>query len=296
MDVSGQYQLIIIKNLVLFSIISSNLTFILSVNGCTKFTVLISFFSPRAKVKLLEKYWGFSTLKEKQVEVNASPLVSKSEKIIGGILGWILPFILMIAVWMFFMRGAGGGKALSFGKSKAKLLQENKQKVTFGDVAGIDEAKEELIELVDFLKDPQKYTKLGAKIPKGCLLIGSPGTGKTLLARAVAGETEAHFILLNGPEIMSKFYGESEKKIRDIFDEAEKNAPSIIFIDEIDETKKFKNYKKEDRDKVIGFDFETYKSFISMSVSDFANFIDLTPEEKRNIINKLFNLNNNLRK
>ena len=173
-------------------------------------------------------------LQEKQVEVNASPLVSKSEKIIGGILGWILPFILMIAVWMFFMRGAGGGKALSFGKSKAKLLQENKQKVTFGDVAGIDEAKEELIELVDFLKDPQKYIKLGAKIPRGCLLIGSPGTGKTLLARAIAGEAGVPFFSISGSDFVEMFVGVGASRVRDMFEQGKKSAPCIIFIDEID--------------------------------------------------------------
>jgi cell division protease FtsH len=173
-------------------------------------------------------------LQEKQVEVNAVPLVSKSEKIIGGILGW-LPFILMIGIWIFFMRGAGGGKgALSFGKSKAKLLQENKQKVTFADVAGIDEAKEELVELVDFLKDPQKYIKLGARIPRGCLLIGSPGTGKTLLARAIAGEAGVPFFSISGSDFVEMFVGVGASRVRDMFEQGKKNAPCIIFIDEID--------------------------------------------------------------
>ena len=137
-----------------------------------------------------------SKLEEKNIEINALPLVSKSERIIAGILGW-LPFILMIALWIFFARGASGaggrGGAFGFGRSRAKLLQENKNKVTFADVAGIDEAKQELTEIVDVLKDPRKYTEVGAKIPRGCLLIGSPGTGKTLLARAIAGEANVPF-------------------------------------------------------------------------------------------------------
>jgi cell division protease FtsH len=173
-------------------------------------------------------------LQEKQVEVNAVPLVSKSGRIIGGILGW-LPFLLMIGVWVFFMRGAGGGsKALGFGKSKAKLLQENKTKVTFNDVAGIDEAKEELVELVDFLKDPQKYIKLGARIPKGCLLVGAPGTGKTLLARAIAGEAGVPFFSISGSDFVEMFVGVGASRVRDMFEQGKKSAPCIIFIDEID--------------------------------------------------------------
>lgn len=133
-------------------------------------------------------------LQEKGIDINALPLVSKSEKVIGGILGF-LPFIFMIALWIFFAKGmsSSSNRAMGFGKSKAKLLQENKNKITFTDVAGIDEAKQELSEIVDFLKDASKYTEVGARIPRGCLLIGSPGTGKTLLARAIAGEAGVPF-------------------------------------------------------------------------------------------------------
>ncbi|MDA0901948.1 MAG: ATP-dependent zinc metalloprotease FtsH [Proteobacteria bacterium] len=175
-------------------------------------------------------------LQENGVEVNAVPLVSKSGRIIGAILGW-LPILLMIAVWIFFMRGAGGGgggKAFGFGKSKAKLLQENKVKVTFDDVAGINEAKEELIELVDFLKDPRKYNLLGARIPRGCLLIGSPGCGKTLLARAIAGEANVPFFSISGSDFVEMFVGVGASRVRDMFEQGKKNAPCIIFIDEID--------------------------------------------------------------
>ncbi|MCE3255575.1 MAG: ftsH [Rickettsiaceae bacterium] len=174
-------------------------------------------------------------LQEKNIEVNASPLVSKSEKIIGGILGW-LPFLIMIFLWFGFMRnmGGAGNKAFSFGKSKAKLLQEAKGKVTFADVAGIDEAKGELSELVDFLKEPGKYIKLGARIPRGCLLIGSPGTGKTLLARAIAGEAGVPFFSISGSDFVEMFVGVGASRVRDMFEQGKKNAPCIIFIDEID--------------------------------------------------------------
>ena len=174
-------------------------------------------------------------LQEKNVEVNASPLVSKSERMISGILGW-LPFIIMIVLWFGFMKnmGGAGGKAFSFGKSKAKLLQESKGKITFADVAGIDEAKGELSELVDFLKDSQKYIKLGARIPRGCLLIGSPGTGKTLLARAIAGEAGVPFFSISGSDFVEMFVGVGASRVRDMFEQGKKNAPCIIFIDEID--------------------------------------------------------------
>ncbi len=174
-------------------------------------------------------------LQEKNVEVNASPLVSKSEKIIGGILGW-LPFLIMIFLWFGFMKnmGGAGNKAFSFGKSKAKLLQQANGKVTFNDVAGIDEAKGELTEIVDFLKDPQKYIKLGARIPRGCLLIGSPGTGKTLLARAIAGEAGVPFFSISGSDFVEMFVGVGASRVRDMFEQGKKSAPCIIFIDEID--------------------------------------------------------------
>lgn len=177
------------------------------------------------------------TLQTKGVEINAVPLVSKSEKVIGGILGF-LPFILMIGLWIYFSRGASGGSsrggAFGFGKSRAKLLQESKTKITFADVAGIDEAKQELTEIVDFLKDSKKYTDVGAKIPRGCLLIGSPGTGKTLLARAIAGEAGVPFFSISGSDFVEMFVGVGASRVRDMFEQSKKSAPCIVFIDEID--------------------------------------------------------------
>lgn len=173
-------------------------------------------------------------LREKNVEVKVIPLISTSGKIIGGLLGW-LPFILLIGLWIYFMKGASGGanSPFKFAKSKAKLLQM-KGKITFKDVAGVDEAREELKELVDFLKEPTKYTKIGAKIPRGCLLIGEPGTGKTLLARAIAGEAEVPFFFISGSDFVEMFVGVGASRVRDMFEEAKKSAPCLIFIDEID--------------------------------------------------------------
>jgi cell division protease FtsH len=146
------------------------------------------------------------------------------------------PVILIVALWIFFMRQmqAGGNRALSFGKSKAKLLNASGQKVTFADVAGIEEAKEELSEIVDFLKEPQKFQKLGGKIPKGMLLMGPPGTGKTLLARAIAGEANVPFFSISGSDFVEMFVGVGASRVRDLFEQGKKNAPCIIFIDEID--------------------------------------------------------------
>ncbi|GDX36061.1 ATP-dependent zinc metalloprotease FtsH [Alphaproteobacteria bacterium] len=175
-------------------------------------------------------------LKENNVTINAIPLVSKSEKLITGLLNW-LPLIVMIGLWIFFAKsasGKGAGGAFGFGKSRAKLLQENKNKVTFADVAGIDEAKQELSEIVDFLKDSKKYTDVGAKIPRGCLLIGSPGTGKTLLARAIAGEAGVPFFSISGSDFVEMFVGVGASRVRDMFEQAKKSAPCIVFIDEID--------------------------------------------------------------
>ncbi len=177
-----------------------------------------------------------STLQEKGVEINAVPLVSKSDKIVAGIIGW-LPLLVMVGLWIYFSRSAGGGGrggAFGFGKSRAKLLQESKGKVTFGDVAGIDEAKQELTEIVDFLKDPKKYVDVGARIPRGCLLIGSPGTGKTLLARAIAGEAGVPFFSISGSDFVEMFVGVGASRVRDMFEQAKKSAPCIVFIDEID--------------------------------------------------------------
>ncbi len=147
------------------------------------------------------------------------------------------PMLLLIGVWVFFMRqmqGGGKGGALSFGKTRARLMERGKNKVTFDDVAGIDEAKEELEEIIDFLKDPQKFTKLGGRIPKGVLLAGSPGTGKTLLAKAIAGEADVPFFTISGSDFVEMFVGVGASRVRDLFTQGKKNAPCIIFIDEID--------------------------------------------------------------
>src|SRR3982074_428536 len=147
-----------------------------------------------------------------------------------------MPVGVLCILFVFLMRQlqAGGGKAMSFGKSKAKLLSENHNKVTFSDVAGIDEAKEELEEIIAFLKDPKKFTKLGGRIPKGVLLMGSPGTGKTLLARAIAGEAAVPFFSISGSDFVEMFVGVGASRVRDLFEQGKKHAPCIIFIDEID--------------------------------------------------------------
>jgi cell division protease FtsH len=167
--------------------------------------------------------------------------VNISVKAAGGltVVGFLLqslPVLLLIGVWIFFMRQMQGGArgAMGFGKSKARLLTENKNRVTFDDVAGVEEAKEEVVEIVDFLKDPQKFQRLGGKIPKGALLIGPPGTGKTLLARAIAGEAGVPFFTISGSDFVEMFVGVGASRVRDMFEQAKKNAPCIIFIDEID--------------------------------------------------------------
>ncbi|MBN1830969.1 MAG: ATP-dependent zinc metalloprotease FtsH [Deltaproteobacteria bacterium] len=148
----------------------------------------------------------------------------------------MFPVLLLIGVWVFFMRQmqSGGGKALSFGKSRARLMTESQQKITFDDVAGIDEAKEELQETIDFLRDPKKFTRLGGRIPKGVLLVGAPGTGKTLLARAIAGEAGVPFFSISGSDFVEMFVGVGASRVRDLFLQGKKNAPCIIFMDEID--------------------------------------------------------------
>ncbi len=146
------------------------------------------------------------------------------------------PMLLLIGVWIYFMRqmqGGGKGGAFSFGKSKARMLDENNNNVTFADVAGCDEAKEEVKELVDFLRDPQKFQKLGGRIPRGVLLVGPPGTGKTLLAKSIAGEAKVPFFSISGSDFVEMFVGVGAARVRDMFDQAKKNAPCIIFIDEI---------------------------------------------------------------
>ena len=146
------------------------------------------------------------------------------------------PMFLLIAVWIFFMRQmqGAGGRAMGFGKSKAKLLTEAHGRVTFDDVAGVDEAKEDLEEIVEFLRDPQKFQRLGGRIPRGVLLVGPPGTGKTLLARAIAGEANVPFFTISGSDFVEMFVGVGASRVRDMFEQAKKNAPCIIFIDEID--------------------------------------------------------------
>ncbi|MCK5695987.1 MAG: ATP-dependent zinc metalloprotease FtsH, partial [Desulfobacula sp.] len=177
-----------------------------------------------------------SFLRSNGVTIKAKPPAENSW-FMSIIVSW-LPMIVLIGVWIFFMRqmqgGAGGGKAMSFGKSRARLLDDKGAKVTFADVQGIDEAKEELAEIVDFLKNPGKYTRLGGRIPKGVLLVGNPGTGKTLLSRAVAGEAEVPFFTISGSDFVEMFVGVGASRVRDLFAQGKKNAPCIIFIDEID--------------------------------------------------------------
>ena len=174
-------------------------------------------------------------LTESGVKVTAAPLDERVSPILGMLLNW-LPMLLFIGVWIFFMRQMQGGKggAMGFGKSKARLLTEKQGKVTFEDVAGVDEAKDELEEIIEFLKNPQKFQKLGGKIPKGVLLVGPPGTGKTLLARAVAGEANVPFFTISGSDFVEMFVGVGASRVRDMFEQGKKSAPCIIFIDEID--------------------------------------------------------------
>jgi len=176
-----------------------------------------------------------SKLSDKGVSITASPTEEKMPSLFGILLSWF-PMLLLIAVWIFFMRQMQGGKggAMGFGKSKAKLLSEARGKVTFDDVAGIEEAKEEVEEIVEFLKDPRKFRRLGGKIPKGALLIGPPGTGKTLLARAIAGEADVPFFTISGSDFVEMFVGVGASRVRDMMEQGKKNAPCIIFIDEID--------------------------------------------------------------
>ncbi|SJM96411.1 ATP-dependent zinc metalloprotease FtsH [Crenothrix polyspora] len=171
------------------------------------------------------------------VEIKAVP--PEQPSLIMQLLVSFGPMLLLIGVWVFFMRqmqggGAGGRSAMNFGKSKARMLEEDQIKVTFADVAGCDEAKEEVVEMVDFLKDPAKYQRLGGKIPRGALMIGPPGTGKTLLARAIAGEAKVPFFTISGSDFVEMFVGVGASRVRDMFEQAKKHAPCIIFIDEID--------------------------------------------------------------
>ena len=173
-------------------------------------------------------------LRNKGVVITAKP-PTESPWYMSVLISWF-PMILLIGVWIFFMRQmqSGGGKAMSFGKSRARLVSDQSEKVTFEDVAGIDEAKEELGEIVEFLREPKKFTRLGGRIPKGVLLMGSPGTGKTLLARAIAGEAAVPFFSISGSDFVEMFVGVGASRVRDLFVQGKKNAPCIIFIDEID--------------------------------------------------------------
>ena len=174
-------------------------------------------------------------LSEKGVSISAAPIEEKMPSLFGVLLSWF-PMLLLIAVWIFFMRQMQGGKggAMGFGRSKAKMMNEMKGKVTFNDVAGVEEAKEEVEEIVEFLKDPKKFSRLGGKIPKGALLIGPPGTGKTLLAKAIAGEANVPFFSISGSDFVEMFVGVGASRVRDMFEQGKKHSPCIIFIDEID--------------------------------------------------------------
>jgi cell division protease FtsH len=175
------------------------------------------------------------TLKARGVGIKAEPPDDNMPTLLGILVNWF-PMLLLIGVWIFFMRQmqSGGGKAMGFGKSRARLLTEKVARVTFDDVAGIDEAKQELEEIVEYLRDPQKFQRLGGKIPKGVLLVGAPGTGKTLLARAIAGEANVPFFTISGSDFVEMFVGVGASRVRDMFEQGKKNAPCIIFVDEID--------------------------------------------------------------
>jgi len=179
--------------------------------------------------------WLVSDLLKYGVSVTAKPEEEPS-LLMNMLISWF-PMILLVGVWIFFMRqmqGGGRGGAFSFGKSRARMLDENTNPVTFADVAGVDEAKEEVAELVEFLRDPTKFQKLGGRIPRGVLMVGSPGTGKTLLARAIAGEAKVPFFSISGSDFVEMFVGVGAARVRDMFEQAKKSAPCIIFIDEID--------------------------------------------------------------
>jgi cell division protease FtsH len=168
---------------------------------------------------------------DKGVRITAAPTEENVPSLFGVLVSWF-PMLLLIGVWIFFMRQmqGGGGRAMGFGKSRARLLTEKVGRITFEDVAGIDEAKQELEEIVEYLKDPQKFQRLGGKIPKGVLLVGPPGTGKTLLARAIAGEANVPFFTISGSDFVEMFVGVGASRVRDMFEQGKKNAPCIIVI------------------------------------------------------------------
>jgi cell division protease FtsH len=192
-------------------------------------------------IQLTNEHTKAEVLKEAREIVNGKPRVDKVEDEPSSSLWWpalyyLLPFVLIFGFWIFMLRQmqSGGNKALSFGKSRAKLLSNQQKRVTFKDVAGVEEAKEELQEIIEFLKEPQKFQKLGGRIPKGVLMMGPPGTGKTLLARAIAGEANVPFFSISGSDFVEMFVGVGASRVRDLFEQGKKNAPCIIFIDEID--------------------------------------------------------------
>jgi cell division protease FtsH len=174
-------------------------------------------------------------LSDKGVGITATPIEDKMPSLLGVLLSWF-PMLLLIGVWIFFMRQMQGGRggAMGFGRSKAKLMGDSNKKITFADVAGVDEAKEEVQEVVEFLSDPRKFMRLGGKIPKGVLLVGSPGTGKTLLAKAIAGEAGVPFFTISGSDFVEMFVGVGAARVRDMFEQGKKSAPCIIFVDELD--------------------------------------------------------------
>jgi len=184
----------------------------------------------------VQDIWMVSDLMRAGVSVTAAKPEEEQSVLMSILISWF-PMLLLIGVWVFFMRqmqGGGRGGAFSFGKSKARMLDESANSLTFADVAGCDEAKEEVSELVDFLRDPSKFQKLGGHIPKGVLMVGSPGTGKTLLAKAIAGEAKVPFFSISGSDFVEMFVGVGAARVRDMFEQAKKHAPCIIFIDEID--------------------------------------------------------------
>ena len=202
------------------------------------------------------------------------------------VLGWIIPLVLLVAVWSFFFRRIGGaeGGVMSFARSRAKIYAEDDVKVSFADVAGVDEAEEELREIVEFLRTPKKYTQLGGRIPKGVLLVGPPGTGKTLLARAVAGEAKVPFFSLSGSEFVEMFVGVGAARVRDLFAQAEAKAPCIVFIDELDALGKVRVQSPvgshEEREQTLNQllaemdGFDSRKAVIIMGATNRAEVLD----------------------
>ncbi|HEU4637280.1 MAG TPA: AAA family ATPase, partial [Candidatus Binatia bacterium] len=204
-------------------------------------TVAIDINNQEYRINLTNEPAKNDVLKASREIVNGKPRVPKVEEESSSSYIWPMlitwaPLLFIIAIWIFMLRQmqSGGNKALSFGKSRAKLLNNQQKRVTFKDVAGVEEAKEELQEIIEFLKEPQKFQKLGGRIPKGVLMMGPPGTGKTLLARAIAGEANVPFFSISGSDFVEMFVGVGASRVRDLFEQGKKNAPCIIFIDEID--------------------------------------------------------------